>query len=186
MQLPDAANHNELRFTTGPSRAKLVLALLGMVVFFAASVFIALMGNINGWLSAAFWACVFPFGIKSLRRGSRILRLNPEGFVVEGGKAPPIRWSEVERFFVIIAGKPNEESASGLALSATVLLMSGGGVRGGGKSVAFNFVPGYAQHQKSRRAARELFGYECLLPEVRGHKPENIAALMNEWKNVHS
>ncbi len=90
MLLPDAANQTERRFTIGPSRAKLVLALLTVVIFCAASVFLAVMGNNVGWLCAAFWACAFPFGLKKLGRTGRVLRLNSEGFVVEGGKAPPI------------------------------------------------------------------------------------------------
>jgi len=185
MLLSDVTTQNELRLTVGPSRGALILALFAIIIFFVCAILMALDGHKMGWLCAAFLVCVFPIMVGNLRRGVRTLHLNHEGFVVEGGKSPRIMWREVQGFSVAAAGQPNSESAPGLALTAAIAFAPGAGAKGG-KFVVFNFVPGYSQNQKSRKVARDLFGHESSLPQVQGHKPEAVAALMNEWKNVHS
>jgi hypothetical protein len=109
------------------------------------------------------WAAVIFFGIAAILLLVRLitkneLSLSPEGFTVTNlGRTATTPWTHVESFGVMSPG-------------------------GRARIVGYNFVEGLGGVAGMRRAARSRMGYEALLPDTYGLKPEELARLMNDWR----
>ena len=148
-----------------PGRLKwgLVLAACGVFVAGGALIFFEAPG---GRVGGAVVMGLFGFGaivsMLQLASGSR-LELSPAGFTVAAlGRRATMGWSEVGSFDVVAAGP------GALNRMVAVNLVREEHVGG---------VPG---------AVRAAFGYNRLLPDTYGMKAERLAALMNEWRSMHS
>jgi hypothetical protein len=154
-----------------PSRRRASLYVLGCLGFVAAGTWIAYTGEeltpAFGWLAVVFFGlCAIVFLVNALPNSS-CLTLTHEGFVVRSlfRSQPLVRWSEVERFEV-------------------------GSLGGRSRMVVFYFaasfkrkLTGDAAGGKIMRLAQRIGGHEGALPDTYGLSAEDLATLMNEWRD---
>jgi hypothetical protein len=117
-------------------------------------------GHPIGW---AGWAAIFFFGsgvivfCLLLLPGSAYLKLDPAGFTVCSlFRVHSTRWYEVDSFEV--------------------------GTIAGRKLVVFNFSNLHRGQDFARALASSISGHEGALPETYGLSAEELAAMMNDWR----
>jgi hypothetical protein len=115
-------------------------------------------GEFMGWFCAGFFGLVTAVAVLQFIPGASYLYLGPDGFAMcSFRRIHTYRWSDVEYFTV--------------------------GVISSNKMVMFNFSPSYVQHGKMRTVSRALAGHECALPDTYGMKAEELAALLNAYRD---
>jgi hypothetical protein len=159
-----------LREDLHPARARVVLrpkkrkeALLVVLCLVLAfiSALAGASGSFIGWLGFAFFALAAVVIAVNLVPGASYLRLEPSGFLVCSlFRADRLwGWDEVTGFRVY-------------------------DLPGGTRQVGFDFAPG-AEPAGSRLASR-LAGVQGALPNTYGLKAEELADLMNRWREEHA
>jgi hypothetical protein len=104
-----------------------------------------------------FGAAFFMFSSALIPRGA-YLRLDDAGFTICSVFTPRrLRWNEVYPFEV------SKESK-------------------GRKLVVFDYTSKYRGQRPKRKPAVKAEGYDAFLPDSYGRSPEELAALMNEWR----
>ncbi|CAN5537006.1 hypothetical protein BH10PLA1_BH10PLA1_20750 [soil metagenome] len=118
-------------------------------------------GRATVWVAIIFVAGFGTFaGILPLLPGASYLRLDATGFKYCAAFFPVrVAWSEIAEFGVV-----RKDSAHAYA------------------TVGFNFVPGYTKNAAGRELVKSINGWEGALPATYGKRPEELAQLMNEWR----
>ena len=94
------------------------------------------------------------------------LHLSPEGFTTSSlFRRHTVTWTDVGRF--------------------EVLSMKTHGVTTN-KAVSYNYSESYQQAGRLRKASRWLVGADASLPDSYGLKAEQLAELMNIWREYHA
>jgi hypothetical protein len=142
-----------------PRRWKVLGLLAVSGGFTAGGVWMLAAGEWEGWLVSGFFGLCFIVAAALLLPGSAYLRLGPEGFeVCSLFRARSYRWADVEGFGVALVG--------------------------GNRMVAFNFAPGFPGSVVARRLAVLLSGWEGALPDTYGMGAEELAALLNGYRQA--
>ena len=140
-----------------PSPGKLARNFILVAACAVLGVFTAASGEKLGWLLAVFFGLgllVFPL---QMLPGSTYLRLTKEGFEMSSlYRKRGYRWSDVSGFSVGQVSK--------------------------GKMVVFGLSEQFQSLQGLRRASKKITGYEAALPDNYGMRYEDLAALMNQYK----
>jgi hypothetical protein len=116
---------------------------------------------------ATVWVAIILFGgfgilagLLQLLPGASYLRLDPAGFThCAAFFAVRVEWSDVAEFGVV-----KKDAAHAYS------------------TVGFNFVPAYTKNAAGRELVRSVNGWEGAIPAKYGMRPEELAALMNEWR----
>ncbi len=144
----------ELRLQGGRSFALVVVA--GGLFLTSGAVLFALFADAVGWWAAAF------FGIGTMLVGAQLipgvvyLELTTQGFAFHQlFKTWRYQWKDVGGFAPIWTWQP---------------------------MVAFRFQPTYRASRLLRRFARPPSGYDASLPGTYGMRAEDLAKLMNRWR----
>jgi hypothetical protein len=151
-----------------PSRRKFGLLVLAAGVLVAGGV--SMIASHDRLTTVVGWVAVIFFGLGGIVSVAQLfmksyLLLTPEGFAVRGlGRQYMTAWSDVTGFSAI-------RPTSMYPVS---------------KMIVYNFAPGYSRMPGVRRLGRAISGYEAGLPDTYGMRPEDLAALMNEWRARHA
>jgi hypothetical protein len=118
-------------------------------------------GQMIGWVAAAVFSLglvVFPL---IMLPNALCLILSPEGMEIRGliRSSSLIRWADIDWFFT---GR--------IGLTTWVVM---------------NFSPDYDRAKAARSVMSTVAGYEGSLPDNFGMKAEELAALLNEWKETY-
>jgi hypothetical protein len=140
-----------------PNRFKTFGWLALCAGFTAGGAWMIFSGEPMGWLPALFFGlCVVVF-VVTLLPNSAYLRVSQDGFTVCSlFRAQSYRWSDVGPFTVGRIG-PN-------------------------RMVVFNFSGRYRAQPRARKAAAALTGYEGALPDSYGMSLEELASLLNGYR----
>ena len=149
---------NRTPITLYPSKMKTGIYLLLSLGFVAAGIWMVLNHEPLGWLAVGFFGiCALAF-IITLIPGSSYLKLDEAGFEIRTlFRKESYRWEDIERF--------------------------GWGKIGRNKMVVLNFKPGYQGQALGRKVGRAVTGVEGALPDTYGKSPEELAEMMNAWKD---
>jgi hypothetical protein len=142
-----------------PKRLKTFGWLALSAGFTAGGAWMILSGEPIGWFPALFFGlCAVVFGV-ILLPNSAYLRVSQDGFTVCSlFRAQSYRWSDVGPFTVGRIG-PN-------------------------RMVVFNFSDQYRAAPRARKLASALTGYEGALPDSYGMSLEDLASLLNEYRQT--
>lgn len=133
--------------------------ILGSAAFVAIAMFIYDKHPLVAWLCGGFFGLCSLVGIVNLHPRAGYLTLRRDGFEFASlFRKTFVRWGEVETFVPI--------------------RMSGN------KFVAWDYVPGYEAHAKIRRVNLSVSGVEAMLPDTYGFKHDELAAMMNELREL--
>ena len=153
-----------LRFNT--SKKLMLFYLIGASIFVAFGRLILANEPIIGWITIIFFGLVGLVGLLGLLPGGRAyIELSPQGFSTYGMyRKWFFRWSDIQEFKVI-----KIESKT---------------------MVGWNYQPGFRAEGLGRETGRKisftLGGVEAVFPDLYGMKAEDLAALMNEWRERNS
>lgn len=162
--------HDILRLFPGPVRLrvpkrKLVFFFVSSIVFSFCLVWVALHGDLNPvgnfflWLGAAGCVAAFPVFLPMILRGST-LRLDAEGFeVFQGLKRSKFTWIDASEFSVADAGV--------LSPAQNLMVVFDDALTKDGTIASLN---------------RSLIGRSGALPDTYGLEPEELAWLLNQWR----
>jgi hypothetical protein len=141
------------------SKLKNLLSALVSCVFIAGGVWLILGGDGIGWFVAGFFGlCLIVFLVQMLPQSS-YLRLDPEGFEIRTlFQSSRYKWDDVAVF---------------------------GTKKIGSKMVIFLFSPEYENGKTARGISLAVAGVEGALPDTYGMSAEELANLMNEWREKH-
>jgi hypothetical protein len=116
-------------------------------------------GDSTGWAAILFFGTGGIVFCLLLLPGSAYLKLDPAGFTICSlFRTHSIRWQEVDSFEVArIASR---------------------------KMVVFNFSNLHRGPEFARKLASKISGYEGALPETYGLSAEELAAVMNRWRQA--
>jgi len=146
-----------MELTLRPKRLKYLLFALLSAAFVAGGVLMVRDGQRLGWFEIFFFGTGLIVFCLLLLPGSAYLKLDPAGFTFCSLFRPhSMRWYEVDSF-------------------AT-------GRIGTNKLVVFNFSELHRGQQRLRKISSAISGYEAALPGTYGLKAEDLAALMNDWR----
>jgi hypothetical protein len=133
--------------------------VLGSAAFVAIAIFIHDQQPLVAWLCGGLFGLCSLVGIVNLHPRAGYLTLRKDGFEFASlFRAKFVRWSEVESFVPI--------------------RMSGN------KFVAWDYAPGYEAHARIRRVNLSVSGVETMLPDTYGFRHDELAALMNELREL--
>lgn len=146
-----------------PSRLKLLFLLLISSAFVAIGLKMVSDGLTTGWLCALFFGlCALVFVVQLLPNAS-YLQLNQNGFTVCAlFRSYTLNWTDVSAFEVAWVGVDRMKS---------------------NRMIVFNFSNNYRHHATARRLAISIAGYEGALPDTYGLSHQNLADLLNEYRN---
>jgi hypothetical protein len=144
--------------TLHPRRWKTALLLLICLAFTLIAIAMIRDGQRMGWFVVVFFSlCTVTFGVLLLP-GSAYLRLTPEGFETRSlFRTHHARWADITAF-----------RAGRIGLNAMVLIQ---------------YAPSYAHARKLRAVSAALTGAEGALPDTYGHSAQQLAELLNEWRD---
>lgn len=141
-----------------PKEAKYVGLILFCLALGAAGVSMARSGKAAGWFVAGLFGVGGLVLTIQLLPGASYLALKPEGFVMCSFFRPwAFSWTDVDSFSV--------------------------GSMGRNKVVTFRFSESYQKQTGARKLARAISGAEAALPDTYGMDAEELARLLNEWRN---
>src|SRR5215469_798043 len=140
-----------------PKKSKYLLFLLVCAAFTVAGVLMVRGGDAMGWLAIL----CFGFGVivfcVLLLPGSAYLKLDGAGFTFCSlFRSHTLRWYEIASFGTARIGRR--------------------------KLVGFNFSQFHRGQGRMRKISSAISGYEAALPDTYGMKTEDLAALMNDWR----
>lgn len=110
-----------------------------------------------GWFEILFFGLCLLAGLAQLHPGCSYLQLDREGFTLCSlFRRHRFRWEEIEGFYVVFAGRE----------------MVGWKFSAGCRAVALF------------KLNRAIAGCDAALPDTYGMSAEELASLMNQWRNV--
>ncbi len=147
-----------MELTLRPKRLKYFLFLLVSAAFAGVGVLMVRGGDRVGWAEIALFGSGAVVFCILLLPGSAYLKLDADGFTFCSlFRSHRLRWSEVDSFGVADIG-----------------------VR---QMVAFNFSPLHRGQERMRKISSAIAGYEGALPDTYGRSAEDLAALLNQWRD---
>lgn len=150
-----------------PRRIKTLALFLVCVAFVAVGILLILdEGSFWGYAATGFFGIgVLVFAVQLLP-GSSYLEVGPEGFttcsVFRARRTP---WSAVDCFEV---GR------------------LGGATPGSPRTVVFDYAPDYERHEAARNLASSMSGHEGALPDTYGMAPQELADLLNRYREHYA
>jgi hypothetical protein len=151
---------HSLPITFWPRRSKMVLLLACSSLFVAAGVWMLPRQPIIGMASIIFFGLAAIIFAVTLHPKSAFLTLAPEGFTFASlFRKHFVPWSSVQSF-----------APARIGLN---------------KMVGWNYMPGFQEHAKLRRANVAISGMEGGLPDTYGMSAEELCGLMNEIRKRH-
>jgi len=145
--------------TLYPSKLKGILLLLMIALFVAVGIWMINSGESKGWFVAIGFGLGFLILAVNLLPQASYLKLDKEGFEFSSlFRKHKYYWTEVNHF-----------SAGSIANN---------------KMVMFDFSEAYNKAKKSRKVATALSGSEAALHDTFGMKAQDLADLMNEYKQA--
>jgi len=144
------------------SYGKVLLALAICAGFAAGGVWMIREGELSGWFVSAFFG-LGGLGLLAvvLLRGAPGLILDARGFEITGTlRRATFAWSDVDEFFV-------------MSIS-------------GAKMVGIAFSSAYTELPRARRFAQLLSGVQGAIADQYQLSPEELCALLNEWRERHT
>ncbi|THF62394.1 hypothetical protein E6C76_18955 [Pseudothauera nasutitermitis] len=147
-----------MRLTPDPWRTVLLFSI--SACFTGLGLYLVMRGEALGWLVAGVFGLFTLMACIALLPGSSYLELGPRGMKVRSlYRAWFVCWKDIDAFFVArVARRP---------------------------MVCWNYATGPAAGHGARRFSRALTGVEAGLPDTYGHPPEELAALLNDWRARH-
>jgi hypothetical protein len=146
-----------MELTLRPNRLRYLLFMTSSAGFVAGGALMVREGDPMGWAGILFFGAGVIVFCVLLLPGSAYLKLDPAGFTVCSlFRAHSTRWYEVNSFEV--------------------------GRIGGRKLVVFNFSNLHRGQGFARKLSSAIGGYEGALPETYGLSAEDLAAMMNDWR----
>lgn len=144
-------------------RLRWTLVLAASLIFVAAGVLVFIMAP-NGRVAAIVAILFFGFGavVAVLQMVTGRLELSPRGFTLRGlGRTSTTAWSDVTSFSVVTPTAAWMKMVE-VELADTETL------------------------RHTRAAVKAVAGAGRLLPDMYGMKPEDLAALMNQWRSRYA
>lgn len=158
--------HEGNRLLLRPSKIGTLGLLLVCSLFVAIGVWMGSRNELMGWFVASFFGLgIIVAAVQFLPNASYLL-LTADGFEIRTLYRTSFRfWNEVE-YFSTVTVKHN-----GMAVKSMV---------------AITFAEHYDKAKMMRGISRAIAGCEGALPDTYGMKAEQLAELLNEWKNRFS
>ena len=136
---------------------KLAMYLAGSLVFVMGGIWGVKQGQPILWVPIVFFGLCSLVFLVQLHPESSSLTLTPEKFVVRSlFRSYEHTWDEVDHFF------PKNIASN--------------------KTVAFSYAPEYTGQQQARKISSKIAGAEAALPDTFGMKPDELASMLNAWK----
>ena len=153
--------------TLRPSRLRWILVLLASLVLGAGGVLMIADGRDIGWLVAGFFGLCAAVACVSMLPGASYLVLDEEGFTVGSlFRSARVVWPEVVEFY------PWVVMATGMRAVT---------------HVAFELSPDRRNQATARVLSRLVSGgVEAGLPDTYGLRAEELAELMNRWREHYA
>ncbi|MCW1930315.1 MAG: GrpB family protein [Candidatus Kerfeldbacteria bacterium] len=146
-----------LSITLQPKKYTLALYMLLSAMLMLGGIMMIQDGDVLGWGVAGFFGIGILFFMVSMLPSASYLRLSSEGFeVCSLFRAHLTRWRDVDSFTY---GKLHRRAV-----------------------VMFNYSKYHKESEVLKKVARSLASTEGMLPDTYGKKAEELAALMNEWR----
>ena len=147
---------DEQELVLHPNRGKIVLFLLGSLVFVAIGLWMVRDGDWRGWLGLGFFGLCAAVFVVQLVPGSSYLKITENDLVFCSlYRVTNVPWASIAEF-------------------GTYSLQPGQSF------VGFNLKPGAKAPIGGRKLSKALAGYESGLPDSYGMKPAQLAELLNE------
>ena len=153
--------------TLRPSKWPSIVLLFVCLAFLAITLYFLLNRDqpLN-WLGVIFFGAGVGIALFGMLPGSAYLELTPTGFKIRSLlRSQTYRWRDVDSF-----------------RTADVLYV-GRFVR---RMVVFDIASPYQQSRSLRRVSKALTGYDVALPDLYGVRADDLAALMNEWRERYT
>ncbi len=146
-----------MELTLRPSRLRYLLFITFFAGFVAGGALMVRAGNPKGWAAILLFGVLMVVCCMLLLPGSTYLKLDPTGFTICSlFRVHSIRWYEVDSF----------EAANGPKINFVVI----------------NFSTFGQGQQFARKLAVALGRHDVLLPDTYGLSAEDLAAVMNDWR----
>jgi hypothetical protein len=140
-----------------PKRLKYLLFALLSAGFAAGGGLMVRSGVLLGWAEILLFGTFATVFCLMLAPGAAYLKLDPAGFTFCSlFRSHTMHWYEVDSFATARIGNRN--------------------------LVVFNFSPLHRGQEHLRKISSAIAGYEAALPETYGLKAQDLAALMNQWR----
>jgi len=118
-------------------------------------------GDLRGWFVSIFFGICHIVSVATLLPNSFYLRISEKGFEVRSlFRSGFTNWQEVDQF--------------------------GSGYIGPIKMVVFNYSQEHSKYEVGKKIAKIMAGVEGALPDTYGKSAEELAKLLNEWKEKFS
>jgi len=152
---------NSTPITFRPSKWKTLGLFLISLLFTLAGILMINDGQMMGWFVSVFFGIGCLVFIAILLPNSSYLRLSEKGFEMRSlFKSSFTNWNEVDQF------EPRYIGVN--------------------KMVFFKFNSNYEKSGGFKGMVEEMAKNEGALPDTYGHSAEELAELLNEWKNKYS
>ena len=149
------------RLLLRPSKIGTLGLLLVCSIFVAGGVWMSSRGEWMGWFASCFFGLGIIVAIVQLLPNASYLLLTEDGFESRSlYRSWFLRWNEVAYFSTVTIGH--------------------------NRMVSMGFSDLYGTAKTTRRFARFISGAEGALPDPYGMKADQLADLLNEWKNRFS
>jgi len=162
MPLPNVSSRNEptLPFTLRPGKRGVLVLLFASLAFVGLGIAIVAHGDPRGWYAGFFLVGVVT-AIAQLHPEAVFLEISREGIRFRNlFQTTYIEWRTIEGFGVVD-------------------LRSGKGGRKRG--VAISLLPEFRKQGKMQQLTRDFIGFDSVLPDTYGLKPQDLAALLNSY-----
>src|SRR5262249_43431430 len=144
-----------------------LLLLVGSALFTAGGIWMIHEQKSSGWFVAIIFGIFTAVAGVQLFPGSDFLRLTPDGFTMKAMfRTTSTRWKDVSGFGVV------KMQQHGFLTVNTM--------------VGFDYVDSYDRSRIGRNLARAMTGCEAALPNLYGLRAEELASLMNSWREYHA
>jgi len=145
--------------TLHSSKKKYLLLLAVSIIFTWAGMAMISDGETAGWLPFIFFGLGILVSIVTMLPGASYLRLSTEGYeVCSLFRKHTVKWRDIGPLGV--------------------------GISSGNKMVVFDYSPSYTEHVSSRQLAKNMTGFEGALHDTFGMSAEELAEVMNEWRET--
>lgn len=157
-----------------PKKLKMITLLFTSLIFVIGSFTFIDEEPLLGWSSITFFGLgVIVFAI-SLIPNSTYLKLTHDGFEIRSlYKLHHTKWEDVKSFR---AG----------SITTPIITSIGTFLSTKKKMVFFDYVESYKKHKMGKAFSKAISGNHAALPDLYGMKVEDLAKLMNNWKNKNS
>ncbi len=148
---------NAESLTLYPKKSKIFGVLFLSSMFVAISVWMIKAEENFGWVGLVFFGLALLVGLLLLVTNRFYLRLTKEGFETRSiFKTRFTHWKEVDEFEVA-------------SMNRSLL-------------VVFNYSSLHQKNTRSKQLSRDVAGFEASISAMYGNSPQEMAALMNDWK----